>query len=54
LYIKGKPGSRKSTLTRYFNNNLLEREPTAKSAIVAKFFYSDREGKLQKSYCSML
>lgn len=54
LYIEGKPGSGKSTLTRYFNDHLLELEPTARSAIVAKFFYSDREGELQKSHRSML
>lgn len=52
--MKGKPGSGKSTLTRYFNDNLLERKPTAKSAIVAKFFYSDREGELQRSHYRML
>jgi ankyrin repeat domain-containing protein 50 len=54
LYIPGKPGSGKSTLTKYFNNNLLEREAAAKSAIVAKFFYSSREGILQTSHYSML
>jgi ankyrin repeat domain-containing protein 50 len=54
LYIQGKPGSGKSTLTKYFNDNLLEREPRAKSAIVAKFFYSYREGEPQKSHYNML
>lgn len=54
LYIQGKPGSGKSTLTKYFNDNLLEREPAAKSAVVAKFFYSSREGILQISHYSML
>ncbi|KAK1237949.1 hypothetical protein MKX08_002528 [Trichoderma sp. CBMAI-0020] len=54
LYLQGKPGSGKSTLTRYFRENLLERDPDAKSAIVAKFFYSDRDGKLQRSHYNML
>jgi ankyrin repeat domain-containing protein 50 len=54
LYIQGKPGSGKSTLTKYFNHNLLEWEPTANSAIVAKFFYSFREGELQRCHYNML
>ncbi|KAF2192459.1 purine and uridine phosphorylase [Zopfia rhizophila CBS 207.26] len=54
LYVQGKPGSGKSTLTKYFNRNLLEREPAANSAIVARFFYSFREGKLQRSHYNML
>ncbi|KAF3921785.1 hypothetical protein AA313_de0202529 [Arthrobotrys entomopaga] len=54
LYVQGKPGSGKSTLTKYFSRNLLEKEPAAKSAIVAKFFYSDREGQLQRSHHQML
>jgi len=32
----------------------LEREPAAKSAVVARFFYSDRDGELQRSHGSML
>ncbi|EFY94395.2 Ankyrin repeat-containing domain protein [Metarhizium robertsii ARSEF 23] len=54
LYIQGKPGSGKSTLTKYFNHNLLKLEPAAKSAIVARFFYSFREGELQRSHYNML
>jgi tRNA A37 threonylcarbamoyladenosine biosynthesis protein TsaE len=54
LYIQGKPGSGKSTLTKYFKDNLVKREPNVKSAIVAKFFYSYRDGKLQKSHYNML
>lgn len=50
LLIEGKPGSGKSTLTKYFNDNL-EREP---AAIVVKYFYSSREGELQASHRSML
>ena len=54
LYIQGKPGSGKSTLTKYFKDNLLKLEPNARSAIVATFFYSYREGELQKSHYNML
>lgn len=54
LYIQGKPGSGKSTLTKYFSNHLLERETATKSAIIAKFFYSYREGRLQRSHYNML
>jgi hypothetical protein len=54
LYIQGKPGSGKSTLTKYFKDNLLEREPNANSAIIADFFYSDREGGRQTSHHNML
>ncbi|KAF8539795.1 hypothetical protein BDD12DRAFT_75231 [Trichophaea hybrida] len=54
LYIQGKPGSGKSTLTKYFKENFGKFERDAKSAIVAGFFYSDREGRLQSSHYSML
>ncbi|KAI8711870.1 hypothetical protein NCS52_01451600 [Fusarium sp. LHS14.1] len=54
LYLQGKPGSGKSTLTKYFANHLLERQPNVKSAIVATFFYSWREGEAQRSHYSML
>jgi len=54
LYIKGKPGSGKSTITKYFSAHLLEREAGAKSATVAKFFYSYRDGELQRSHYNML
>ena len=53
LYIQGKPGSGKSTLAKYFNRNLLEREPAANSATVASFFYSFREGEHQRSHYNM-
>jgi hypothetical protein len=53
LYIQEKPGSGKCTLTKYFRENLGKRERNAKSAIVADFFYSDREGRLQTSHYSM-
>ncbi|KAL7812110.1 hypothetical protein V8C44DRAFT_364804 [Trichoderma aethiopicum] len=54
LLIEGKPGSGKSTLTKYFNDFMLEEQPSARSAIVAKFFYSYRDGSLQRSHYSML
>jgi hypothetical protein len=54
LLIEGKPGSGKSTLTKYFKRNLLEREPLAKQSIVASFFYSYREGELQMDHSNML
>ncbi|KAH8696888.1 hypothetical protein GQ44DRAFT_633885, partial [Phaeosphaeriaceae sp. PMI808] len=50
LYIQGKPGSGKSTLTKYFSDHLL----ATKSAIMAKFFYSLREGELQRNHYNML
>jgi hypothetical protein len=54
LYVQGKPGSGKSTLTKYFKDNFLKREEGANSAIVSDFFYSYREGELQKSHYNML
>ncbi|KAH0533236.1 hypothetical protein TsFJ059_001827 [Trichoderma semiorbis] len=54
LYIQGKPGSGKSTLTKYFDSNLPTMEPAARKAIVAKFFYSFREGEIQRSHFNML
>ncbi|KAI5855182.1 hypothetical protein BZA05DRAFT_334047, partial [Tricharina praecox] len=54
LYIGGKPGSGKSTLVKYFKDNILELEPDARSATIASFFYSFREGELQKSHHNML
>ena len=54
LLIQGKPGSGKSTLTKYFMDNLFEREPVAKQAIVASFFYSRREGELHTNHSNML
>ncbi|KAF8531181.1 hypothetical protein BDD12DRAFT_767460, partial [Trichophaea hybrida] len=54
LVIEGKPGSGKSTLTKYFKLNLVKREPLAKQSIVASFFYSFREGELQTDHSNML
>ncbi|KAF8535046.1 hypothetical protein BDD12DRAFT_660917, partial [Trichophaea hybrida] len=54
LLIEGKPGSGKSTLTKYFKSNLFERQPPAKQAIVASFFYSHRDGELHTNHSNML
>jgi predicted kinase len=54
LFVQGKPGSGKSTLMKYFNRNLLFTEPAAQQAIVARFFYSFRDGESQRSHYSML
>jgi len=54
LLIEGKPGSGKSTLTKYFKENLIEQEPLAKEAIVTSFFYSYRERELHTSHANML
>ncbi|KAF8545021.1 hypothetical protein BDD12DRAFT_933191, partial [Trichophaea hybrida] len=54
LYIEGKPGSGKSTLTKYFKDNLQKRETNANSAIIACFFYSFREGEHQRNHYNML
>ncbi|KAA8899138.1 hypothetical protein FN846DRAFT_782476, partial [Sphaerosporella brunnea] len=46
--VEGKPGSGKSTLTRYFTN--LPKD----GAIVAKFFYSHRDGELERNHRIMV
>src|SRR3981081_2202362 len=53
LLIEGKPGSGKSTLTKYFKRHLSERGLQA-GQIVATFFYSYREGQSQKDHSNML
>ncbi|KAK4172895.1 hypothetical protein QBC36DRAFT_68131 [Triangularia setosa] len=50
LYIQGKPGSGKSTLTKFFSSELASRE----HAVVANYFYSYREGEVQRSHRNML
>ncbi|KAF8535211.1 hypothetical protein BDD12DRAFT_753206, partial [Trichophaea hybrida] len=52
LYIKGKPGSGKSTVAKFFKDNLLKKAP--KNAIIASFFYSFRQGEHEKSHYYML
>jgi ankyrin repeat protein len=53
LLIEGKPGSGKSTLMKYFQRSLLERDPYGRQ-IVASFYYSYREGKQQTNHSNML
>ncbi|KAF8541113.1 hypothetical protein BDD12DRAFT_683950, partial [Trichophaea hybrida] len=54
LLIEGKPGSGKSTLTKYFRNNLSKHESLTKQDIVTSFFYSYRDGKSQRDHSNML
>jgi len=54
LYIEGKPGSGKSTLAKYFEKNLAKREPNARSATVAHYFYTFRGTKLEPTHVNML
>ncbi|KAF8533663.1 hypothetical protein BDD12DRAFT_759788, partial [Trichophaea hybrida] len=54
ILIEGKPGSGKSTVTKYFKDNLLKREQLAKQAIVASFFYSYRDGELHTNHDNMV
>jgi len=51
LYVQGKPGSGKSTLTKYFRDNF---PSNSSETIVANYFYSDREGESQRSHYGML
>ncbi|KAF8252051.1 hypothetical protein K440DRAFT_497098, partial [Wilcoxina mikolae CBS 423.85] len=52
LYIQGKPGSGKSTVAKFFKDNLPKQAP--RNAIIASFFYSFREGEQEKSHYYML
>jgi hypothetical protein len=54
LFIEGKPGSGKSTLVRYFRDQLPSRLSYGDSAIIAAFFYSQKDGNLGRSHCHML
>ena len=51
LFIEGKPGSGKSTLLRYFADRF---NAPVSGTIVAKFFYSHRDGELERNHKSML
>ena len=51
MFIEGKPGSGKSTLLRYFTDNF---NPPVNGAIIAKFFYSHRDGELERNHKNML
>ncbi|KAF8541819.1 hypothetical protein BDD12DRAFT_667923, partial [Trichophaea hybrida] len=54
LFIEGKPGSGKSTLAKYFEKNLLKREPNARLSTVARYFYTFRGTKLEGTHENML
>ncbi|OGM40936.1 hypothetical protein ABOM_010325 [Aspergillus bombycis] len=54
LYLQGKPGSGKSTMTKYFTERLLQQVQCTEPAAVAKFFYSYRDGEVQLSHYNML
>ncbi|KAF8533665.1 hypothetical protein BDD12DRAFT_473820 [Trichophaea hybrida] len=54
LYIEGKPGSGKSTLTKYFSNNLAKMDPNASSKIIASYFYTERGTQLERTHENML
>ena len=51
MFLEGKPGSGKSTLLRHFTDHF---NPPVNGAIVAKFFYSHRDGKLERNHKNML
>jgi hypothetical protein len=54
LYIEGKPGSGKSTLTKYFRESLKDKMPDAGSGIVADYFYSLRGTVKEVTHENML
>jgi hypothetical protein len=54
LYIEGKPGSGKSTLTKYFRNNIAEMDPNTSSRIIACYFYTERGTELERTHENML
>ncbi|KAF8533697.1 hypothetical protein BDD12DRAFT_898092 [Trichophaea hybrida] len=54
LYIEGKPGSGKSTLAKYFEKNLVKREPKASSSTVARYFYTFRGTILERTHENMM
>ena len=51
MFIEGKPACGKSTLLRFLTDRF---NPRVNGAIVAKFFYSDRDGELERSHKTML
>lgn len=51
LFIEGKPGSGKSTLVQYFRDSFGSQ---SRDGIVAGFFYSHRDGELERSHYNML
>jgi len=56
LFVEGKPGSGKSTLTRYFSEKLSQQWAVRYDdpPIIAKFCYSHRDGELEMIHYNML
>jgi hypothetical protein len=54
VFIEGKPGSGKSTLVRYFRDHFCLRPRDLNQDIIAAFFYSRRDGELERSHYNML
>jgi len=54
LYIEGKPGSGKSTLTKYFEKNLAKKMPIVSSSTVAHYFYTFRGTQSEATHDNML
>ncbi|KAF8533438.1 hypothetical protein BDD12DRAFT_760981 [Trichophaea hybrida] len=54
LFVEWKPGSGKSTLTKYFKENLADKEPNACSSTVAHYFYTYRGIELESTHENML
>jgi len=54
LYVEGKPGSGKSTLTKYFERNLAEKVPDSKSGTVVYYFYTQRGTTQEAMHQNML
>lgn len=59
LFIEGKPGSGKSTLVKYFRDRFfgdyfMSRSHNPDQTLVADFFYSHRNGELERSHYNML
>ncbi|KAF8243856.1 hypothetical protein K440DRAFT_465166, partial [Wilcoxina mikolae CBS 423.85] len=51
---QGKPGSGKSTVTRYYRRHMEKRDSRCENAIIAQFFYSYRDGKQEMGHANML
>ncbi|KAL2812048.1 ankyrin repeat-containing domain protein [Aspergillus granulosus] len=54
LYLEGKPGSGKSTLTKYLREHLLSKLVFEEPPIIADFFYSHRDGDRERKHRNML
>ncbi|RDW83590.1 uncharacterized protein DSM5745_03916 [Aspergillus mulundensis] len=57
LHVVGKPGSGKSTLTKFFTQHVRETQTSMDipepAPVIAKFFYSYRDGERQRSHHNM-